>query len=92
MKDCVQSQKIGTDRAGDHGYSKAQELVYDMTRMVSPIGCIIQGRGKAAHAGTAGAMLDLSEALGVLPSPSSFSRRFFSVESIRLEVMFGDLA
>lgn len=43
--------------------------------------------GEEAHAGTAGAMLDFSEALGVLPSPSSFSRMDFSLVMMRLDVM-----
>lgn len=42
------------------------------------------------HVGTAGATLDLSVTLGVLSSRSSFSRRFFSVETIRLDAMIWD--
>lgn len=44
------------------------------------------GRGRA-HAGTAGAMLDFSDACGVAALLSSFSRIFFSLEMIRLDVM-----
>ena len=40
-----------------------------------------------SHAGTAGAMLDFSEALGVVPSESSLSKLFFSLPIIRLAVI-----
>ena len=40
------------------------------------------------YAGTAGAMLDFSAALGLRSSRSSFSRNVFSLETILLEVIF----
>ena len=42
---------------------------------------------EGSHAGTAGAMLDFSVALGLRSSRSSFSSRVFSPERILLEVM-----
>lgn len=43
--------------------------------------------GGATHAGTAGVILDFSEAPGVFPSWLSFLSRFFSSDTIRLEVI-----
>ena len=45
-------------------------------------------RQLGTYAGTAGAMLVFSAALGVLSFRSSFSNRFFSLEIMRLEVIF----
>ena len=44
-------------------------------------------RHEEAYVGTAGAMLDFSEALGVVSFLSSFSRNVFSFEIILLDVM-----
>ena len=46
-----------------------------------------RARGTGAYAGTAGEMLDFCEALGVRSLMSSFSRRFFSVDVMRLEAI-----
>ena len=83
----VQGQEVDADRTGKHSYREAQQFYNDGPGWG-------QRRSDTAekaetHAGTAGAMLDFSDALGVLPSRSSFSRTFFSLEMIRLDVMIG---
>lgn len=48
-------------------------------------------KNEISYAGTAGAMLDFSVALGLRSSRSSFSNRVFSPEIILLEVIFASI-